>query len=251
MRIAALSARLVAYYSRHGLRSTTQRAGLALKRALFSNRQVVFYCDLAAQVSSPETPPSFVKVERKRTYSSLSPQDLHKMIDFWNPKLASRKIVERFERGADLWLIKSKDSLAGYGWTLKGRTVESHYFPLGQNDVHLFDFHVFPEYRGRGMNPFLVSHILRNLAADGPGRAFIEAAEWNQAQLSSLGRTPFRRVGCARKWSIFGRTVVWWRKQAVKQIPAGDREAFCAVHRSTSGEPSILGSRSEENPVRS
>jgi len=89
------------------------------------------------------------------------------MTSFWNPKLAHQSMKERFGLGASLWLIKSRDKLAGYGWTLRGGTVEPHYFPLGQDDVHLFDFHVFPHYRGQGMNPFLVIHILRSLAAEG------------------------------------------------------------------------------------
>ena len=77
------------------------------------------------------------------------------MTSFWNPKLAHRNIKERFDKGASLWLIKFEDRLAGYGWTLQGRTIEPHYFPLGQDDVHLFDFHVFPKYRGRGLTLFL------------------------------------------------------------------------------------------------
>ena len=88
---------------------------------------------------------------------------LQEMISFWNPKLAHQNMKERFGLGASLWLIKSRDKLAGYGWTLQGGTVEPHYFSLGQDDVHLFDFHVFPQYRGQGMNPFLVTSILSNL----------------------------------------------------------------------------------------
>jgi len=149
-------------------------------------------------------------VELKRSYAQLDPQDLERITSFWHPKLAHRNMKGRFGKGALLWLIKSEDSLAGYGWTLQGHTVEPHYFPLGEGDVHLFDFHVLPQYRGRGVNPFLVSHILRSLAADGAGRAFIEAAEWNKAQLSSLTKTPFRRLGCARKSMIFRHTIVCW-----------------------------------------
>jgi ribosomal protein S18 acetylase RimI-like enzyme len=121
-------------------------------------------------------------------------------------------MTERFGLGASLWLIKSHDKLAGYGWTLEGRTVEPHFFSLGHRDVHLFDFHVFPQYRGQGMNPTLVTSILRALTAEGAGRAFIEAAEWNQAQLSSLTKTPFRRLGMARKSTLFSRTLVLWDK---------------------------------------
>ncbi|MGB8887754.1 MAG: GNAT family N-acetyltransferase [Candidatus Korobacteraceae bacterium] len=213
MSISSSVSRLGAYYTRHGFVDTIRRAGLAARRALFSSRSVLFYCDLATQAPPPDLP-SFLKVERKKSAAELSPEELQAMISVWNPKLARRNIKERFDLGASLWLIKSYDKLAGFGWTLQGCTVDSHYFPLGQDDVHLFDFHVFPQYRGRGMNPLLVAHILSNLAAECRGRAFIEAAEWNQAQLASLAKTPFRGLGWASKLSFLGHTMVWWSEDS-------------------------------------
>jgi ribosomal protein S18 acetylase RimI-like enzyme len=210
MAISTSISRFAAYCSRNGLSATFRRAGLAARRALFSNRNVLFYCNLATQMAPPADLPSFMKLERKKSFTDLSPDDLQAMISFWNPKLARRNMKERFDKGALLWLMKSQGGLAGYGWALQGSTMEPHYFPLGQQDVHLFDFHVFPQYRGRGVNPFLVRCILHRSAADGGTRAFIEAAEWNQAQLSSLGKTPFHRFGRARKWTVFGRTIVCW-----------------------------------------
>jgi hypothetical protein len=139
---------------------------------------VLFYCDLSA-LSSPTTDlPSSLKVERHRNQTDLTQQDLQEITSFWNPQQARRNIKKRFELGASLWLIKFKDELAGYGWTLQGRTVEPHYFPLGENDAQFLDFHVFPKYRGRAMDWFLMTHILHRLAADGGARAFGEAAEW-------------------------------------------------------------------------
>jgi ribosomal protein S18 acetylase RimI-like enzyme len=210
MGIANSISRLTAYYTRHGFGATIRRAGLSLKRALFSSRMVVLYCDLANQTTAPVNIPSSLKVERLRNYAELNPQDLKEMTSFWNPKQAHRNIRERFEQGASLWLIKSGDKLAGYGWTLQGRTVEPYYFPLAPDDVHLFDFHVFPQYRGQGINPFLVTHILGGITVESGGRAFIEAAEWNEAQLSSLRKTQFRRMGCAWKSRVFHRTIVCW-----------------------------------------
>jgi len=178
---------------------------------------VLFYCDLATLTAPRADLPSFLKVERKKSSTDLSPEDLEAMTSFWNPRVAQGNIRERFGKGASLWLIKSHDRLAGYGWTLQGRTIVPHYFPLGPDDVHLFDFYVFPQYRGQGMNPFLVTRILRSLAREGAGRALIEAAEWNRAQLSSLSRTPFRPLGRARKLTIFGRTIVFWAEKGVEQ----------------------------------
>jgi ribosomal protein S18 acetylase RimI-like enzyme len=210
MAISTSVSRVAAYYTRHGLRATARRAALAVRRALCLNGMVLLYYDLSEKNWPPVDFPSSNTVEQRRTCAELSPEDLQAMTSFWNPKLAHRNINERFSKGAVLWLMKSEDRLAGYGWTLMGCTIEPHYFPLGQYDVHLFDFHVFPEFRGRKMNPFLVSHILGSLAAEGRGRAFIEAAEWNQAQLSSLERTPLHRFGYARKWTIFRYTIVCW-----------------------------------------
>lgn len=217
MGISSSISRLTGYCSRHGMVATIRRAGLAAKRALFSSRMVVFYCDLGKQATAPVSIPSLLGVERLRSNAELSRQDLQEMTSFWSPKQAQRNIEERFAKGASLWLIKSGEKLAGYGWTLQGRTIDPYYFPLAQNDVHLFDFHVFPQYRGQGINPFLVNHILRNLATIGGGRAFIEAAEWNEAQLSSLQKTPFRRLGRFKSFTMFGRTFVYWVENKTAQ----------------------------------
>lgn len=234
MSISTSISRVAVYYMRHGLGATIRRTVLATRRVLFSNRAVLFYCDLARQTPPVAELPNSLKVQRKSSYAELDPQDLHQILSVWNPKLAQRRMEERFDQGASLWLIKFEDRLAGYGWTLQGRTIEPHYFPLGTRDVHLFDFHVLPEYRGRGMNPHLVCHILRGLAAESGGRAFIEAAEWNRTQLSSLGRTPFLRFGRARKWAILGHTLVWWAGNGKVQSET-DRQSRQVIQAGWSG----------------
>jgi hypothetical protein len=107
-------------------------------------------------------------------------------------------------------LIKSQGKLAGFSWTLRGRTIAPFYLPMGEDDVQFFDWVVFPKFRGRAIHWFLVAHILHKIKAEGVARAFGDAAEWNQASLSSYKMTPFHRLGCARKLTIFGRTIVCW-----------------------------------------
>jgi ribosomal protein S18 acetylase RimI-like enzyme len=219
MGVSSSISRFAAYYKRHGVGATIRRAGLSLRRKLFSNRMILFYCDLAEQTAAPANVPSSLKVERLKSYAELDQQDFKEMTSFWNPTQARRNILERFEKGASLWYTKSGGKLAGYGWTLQGGTIEPHYFPLAQDDLHLFDFHVFPGYRGQGINPFLVTHILHSVSGECGGRAFIEAAEWNKAQLSSLRKTSFRRMGWARKSAIFHRPIVCWdQTEAVQQV---------------------------------
>jgi hypothetical protein len=217
MSISSSISRFNAYLVRNGVRATARRIGIDVKRTLFSGRMVLFYCDLSA-LGSPTAMPGSLKVERLRSHAELSPTDLQGMASFWNPKQADRNIKERFELGASLWLIRCEEKLAGYGWTLQGRTVEPHYFPLGADDVQFLDFHVFPKFRGRAMDWFLMTCILHRLASEGSARAFGEAAEWNKASLSSFDMTPFRRLGWGRKFTVLGHTIVWWaRDQAWEQ----------------------------------
>lgn len=218
--------RFTEYCRRHGLAATIRRAGLAGKRALFAGRMAVYYCDLDERILPQVNVPNTLRVLRLQALSELSTEHLQAMTSFWNPKLANQNIRERFEKGASLWLAECEEQLAGYGWTIQGQTIEPYYFPLGPDDVHLFDFHVFPHYRGRGVNPYLIALILDHLTAGRGGRAFIEARAWNDAQLMSLRKTPFRRLGLARSFTIFDRTFVSWMKNdAIVQLHQGGEPA--------------------------
>lgn len=210
MGVSSSITRIADYYSRHGFSATIRRAGLQARRTLFSSRTVVFYCDLGMQTSPPANIPSSLKLERLQTYAELSAADLQEMISFWSPKQALRDIEERMDRGATLWLTKSGDRLAGYGWTIQGRPIAPYYFPMGPDDVQLFDFYVFPKFRGRAMHCLLTAYILQTLAAEGGSRAFADTGEWNQAQLASFKMTPFRRLGFARSITILGRKFTSW-----------------------------------------
>jgi hypothetical protein len=173
---------------------------------------VVFYCDLndrqLPQVKIPKT----LRVERLRTLAELSAEHLQEMTSFWNPKLANRNIRQRFEKGASLWLVESGGRLAGYGWTIEGQTIAPYYFPLGLDDVQLFDFYVFPRFRGRALHWLLTGHILNTLAAEHRSRAFADTGEWNQAQLASFKMTPFRPLGFVKTYKIFGQVLNCWSR---------------------------------------
>jgi hypothetical protein len=228
MSISDFISRFTAYYQRHGFEATIRRASLGAKRGLFSSRMVVFYCDLANHTRAPVNIPSSLRVERRRNSAELSAQDLQEITSFWNPKLARRNIQERFEKGASLWLIKFGDEVAGYSWTLQGATIAPYYFPLGPNDVQVFDFYAFPKYRGRAVLWFLIVHILHSLAAEGGFRAFGDVAEWNQASLSFYKMLPFRRLGLVRSFSLLGRKYVSWiESEAAEQTQKAGSEATC------------------------
>jgi hypothetical protein len=213
MLLSDLLARGAHYAKRHGIRAALARACLSLKRGAGGRSFVLFYCDLRKCRFSGFDSLGAGRVERRMTQHELQADELQQILNAWNPKVMRRQIAERFNLGASLWLFKSDAEVAGYGWSILGRTIEPHFLPLARNDVHLFDFFVFPKCRGRRINPSLVNHMLAQLASETDGRAFIEAAEWNHPQLSSLRRTPFLLLGRASKRRLFGRTIVTWTSE--------------------------------------
>src|SRR5438093_13573487 len=115
MTVSISISRFANYLKRNGLRATVRRGGLAVSRALPSNRTILFYSDLAGRTSQPEECPTFLEVRRKRASPELMLEEFHEIINVWNPGLAQRNIKERFDLGASLWLIKFENRLAGYG----------------------------------------------------------------------------------------------------------------------------------------
>jgi hypothetical protein len=219
MSVSDSISRIASYYSRNGFTATIYRAGIAFKRAMFLNRMIVFYCDLANYTVRPINIPKSLEIQRLTKETELNPQVLREITSFWNPKLGRRNIAERFTKGASLWLIKSGEQLAGYGWTLQGCTIAEYYFPMGPKDVQLFDFYVFPKFRGRALHWLLTGYILQTLAAEGAGRAYADTGEWNEAQIASFKMTPFRRLGMARSFQVFGHNFVSWVERGASEEP--------------------------------
>ena len=226
MKISNASLRVAEYYKRNGLVGTLRRAQIAFARSVFAPKMVVFYCDLDERRLPKVRLSDSLKVKRLTALDELDHDQLRQIIALWSPKLANLKIKERFDNGASLWLIEFQDRLAGYGWTLQGRTIAEYYFPMGPSDVQLFDFFIFPEFRGRALHWFLTGYILKTLAAEGGARAYADTHEWNEAQLASFKMTPFRRLGVVRTYQFFGHYLTSWiaPKQEPKELKSVPRE---------------------------
>jgi hypothetical protein len=217
-----LLGRFIHYIKRHGIRMTVERLWLSFRRVLSGNRLVLFYCDLAdLHCAATGKKQTGWTVESRNSEKEISAADSSRIVNVGYADAVRKLQIERFARGARLWLLRVDGRIAAYGWTLKGDTIEPHFFPLGPQDVHLFDFFVFPEFRGQRLNCALVEHILSSLALEKRGRAFIEAAEWNTPQLRSLGRMPFRRLGIARKFCVGSRTFTIWSRGCQAEEVAG------------------------------
>ena len=203
--------RLCQYYRQHGFASTARRFGTALRRMSYAGKNVVFVCELPVA----QNPVRFSDgvLERKSSLAALTAEEVERIVSPADSAAGRRRMNERFAARAELWLVRCQGIITAFGWTIKGRTMEPHFVPLAADDVHLFDFFVFPEFRGRGLNPALVGQILQALSRENLKRAYIEAAAWNEPQLASLKKTPFRRLGAARKFQLGKTTKVFWSRR--------------------------------------
>ncbi|HEU6449340.1 MAG TPA: GNAT family N-acetyltransferase [Verrucomicrobiae bacterium] len=213
MNVENVFGRFFRYEKRHGWTATLKRLALAARRGIHQNRYVLFYCDLKPDRRRPLPELPGAVIEQKNDLSELTDGEMKRLSETSSLKLTRRLFSERFSRHASLWLLKVDGVSAGYGWSISGGTMEPYFFQPGIHDAHLFDFFIFPEFRGQQLNPFLLRYILAQLADAHITRAYIEAAEWNTSQLRSLSRTPFTRSGLARKLSVFNQTIVFWNKQ--------------------------------------
>src|SRR3989442_1357854 len=119
--------RFLQYGRRHGFGGNLRRIGRAFRHVLRGNRQVLFYCDLATFTSPEFERLGDATVEKKGAEDELDPKELLMIVNAWNPEITRRQLSERFGQGASLWLLKSEEKLAGYGWTITGRTMEAHF----------------------------------------------------------------------------------------------------------------------------
>jgi ribosomal protein S18 acetylase RimI-like enzyme len=201
--------RIALFYRRQGLLATIKRFFTALHRSFFLGRMIIYSCPMPFEGIGLSAKANKVDFERA-TNAHLSKDDYATVLDIGSIEERSRDIANRFELGSELWLAKVNGRVAGFGWTLVGKTVSPHYFTLGANEVHFFDFHVFPEYRGRGINIALIEKILTTLSAQPLSRAHIECAAWNHAQIRSLSKTPFHRQAEVIRITFLGRTIIIW-----------------------------------------
>ena len=204
------SLRILSYYNRHGFRRLLKQTAVVLWRIVFQNRRVLYSCDL--RTVSKTTLDGDLRVERKEKFEDIDERDWNLIATALDVERAQRSCRKHFKAGASMWVIRAGESLAGYGWTLTGGSLDPHFYPLGKDDVHLFDFLILPQCRGRHINSFLVNSILSQLAAESKARAYIETWEWNRPMLRSLRRTSFQQVALARKVTLLGHTFVEWTR---------------------------------------
>lgn len=162
-------------------------------RETFQRRNYVFACDAGAAPplscaglviecwSGPEPPTGALAAE----LAALLPAE-HLAVN--NLELAE---------GAALWIGRLGGRIAGMSMSRPAGRYRRWFVPLGPADVVVFRNVTLPDFRGRGVCPDLMRHIVRAAVAPG-GRALVDCRVYNHASIRSIEKAGFHRIAtCA------------------------------------------------------
>ena len=211
MSIRAFYLRTAKYVRRHGLKPTVQRTWREARNQLRYNRDVLFCRDLLQGGFDGHPIPAGCRVERYDKKTGVSKRLLKRIGEEYSEELLQEYVQNRLDKGASLWCLGDEKDDMTYTWALTGRTMKPYYFPLVDEDLHLFDGFTFPPFRGRGLNAVLLDHVLKHYRDEGSLRAYLETHEWNTSVMKLVPKNGFVRIGLARKKLRRGRCkVTWW-----------------------------------------
>ena len=132
----------------------------------------------------------------------IAKEDLCKMEVFGKQKM--RETKSRFRRGDTGLCAMAGSEIVGYGW-IKHRGSFDHFYRIGKNVAYLSSFFVREDYRGKGIYPALITHLIQN--ADNCDVFFISAYTRNKSSLRGLRKVGFQQIRTFRFWRAFKMTL--------------------------------------------
>lgn len=210
MKLNLLVSRLVQSIKTKGIFFTMNRFFIISKRTLFQNKSIIYCADLCSiEYDNFELPKNyFIEVIQKE--EDLSKNNLKQLLKYRPHEILKLQFQERFHKGAVLWLLMISDNVVGFHWSITGQPIKQYFFSFTCKDALLFDSEIFAEFRGQGLNPLLIDYIMCNLKKQGVNRAYIDIRMWNAANIRSITKTKFKKIGIARKVILLGKVFVIW-----------------------------------------
>jgi len=210
MKFNHLVRRLVRSIKTKGMLFTMKRIFIISKRNLFQNRSIIYCADLnSLEYDKVELPKNYC-IEVICKEEELSKNKLYQLSKYRPKETLKLQFQERFHKGAVLWLMMISDIVVGFHWSVTGQPIKQYFFSFPCKDTLLFDSEIFTEFRGRGLNPLLIDYIMCNLKKQGVSRVYIDIRMWNAANIRSITKTRFKKIGVAKKIVVLGKVFVIW-----------------------------------------
>jgi ribosomal protein S18 acetylase RimI-like enzyme len=100
---------------------------------------------------------------------------------------------QEFAEHGVLWLAIMDEQVAAYQWSRLGRYTPRWFVAVADNDVLIFATVTMEGFRGRGIGPAMMCHIINSETAL-CGEAYVDCAVWNRPAIRFIEKAGFHRI---------------------------------------------------------
>lgn len=204
------------YWKQHGTLALAKKIILRIISPLFSYHLHNFYgiSGLPQNQLQPRCPLEIRK-------GSL--EDIGLMVEMLkngDESVVHEQVKNYSDSGGEVFLGFSEGKLVHVAWLFcNPRISEAHFFVKIKKDEAYIGFcQTYPKFRGKGIYPVVLQHILEYAAAKNKKRCFIATISTNLASIRGIEKSGFSSVGKMRMFKLFGRFFnnQWVSSDAIK-----------------------------------
>lgn len=184
----------------------------AVKRYFLQNTPVYFSCVYATGKLLNSCRLHELNIIRYQDSKKLNPEILDN-IGRQRGQRTADTIKKLFSQGSDLWIGWLGNKPAGICWTTCVKNRCDYFVPLTTQDKVIYACFVFPEYRGRGVYPFMLQTIVNELLQkEQIKQVYIDCKSWNMASRKGIEKAGFHFIGRAVRVELFNHVWIPWNQ---------------------------------------
>jgi ribosomal protein S18 acetylase RimI-like enzyme len=171
---------------------------------LCRNRNCVYIFDQSSPAPIDAPGLRFERYDRL----DLIPEHIHRTkcreVGTTAPDAVAREIdsvAMEMRHGAIYWAAFLDDRLAGIAMSRRGNHFRRWFVPLDERDVVLFRGETFPAFRGRGVHPSRLRHIITQEMRPG-GHAYVDCKIYNTTVQRAYEKAGFRKIATAKPLTL-------------------------------------------------
>ena len=204
------------FLRKEGLRSTIKRAIFVVFYNYLYLTEYIFQrsCnDIKIANDFDDLPISAIRVDRQAPIpGKLHDQLIRKFSQYRGAESVKQKILARIDKGAELWVLCIEDEIATSIWAFRGGFLKPFFFPIGHDEIVLFDAFTFTNFRGRALTKKLLRQMLHAYEKEGVLAFYLSIKTWNVPSIKSVDKAGFKNIGKASKLDLLGKPLIFWHK---------------------------------------
>jgi RimJ/RimL family protein N-acetyltransferase len=103
---------------------------------------------------------------------------------------------EWLSKGWRLWIGVIDEEPAILAYSYAGDAASNFYFPMTSDCMYIHYVFVMPLYRGRGLLPSMLKHIVYESGRKGFKRVYSIVDKYNSSSISGIKKAGFKQIGC-------------------------------------------------------